>query len=399
MSIDDPRNKQKIAIIAVGYDRLSSMKRLLTSLQNAVYPSDVDIPLVISIDCSGNSELYSYVNNFKWENGEKYVVIHEKRLGLKNHIFKCGDMSKLFKAIVLFEDDLYSSKYFYYYVKQTVDYYYDDSNIAQISLYNNEMNGYVGLPFKPLYNGFDVYASQDVSTWGECWTDRMWDEFCRWKDCNQNIDLEAMEIPEEVKTWKNAWSVYFIAYIVSTHKYILTPYVSLSTNFNDAGTHNLSGNSFVQVCLLDGKCQFRLGPFDSLIKYDVFYNNLMTYKWLDMGIEELSLDYYNFRGRKHNRYLLSSGRMPYKVIRSYGSQLRPIELNVREKIAGCSLFLYDTEYENSNIKNSGYSAYFIEYYLHGFSVKLLTVYVLGFFRGKIVNKIKRAFTFYLKRNK
>ena len=81
-------NKSKIAIVAVGYNRLYSMMRLLSSLDKACYKTN-DVPLVISIDASGDEELYSYVKEYKWRHGEKYVIIHTKRMGLKNHIFSC----------------------------------------------------------------------------------------------------------------------------------------------------------------------------------------------------------------------------------------------------------------------------------------------------------------------
>ena len=50
----DISDKEKIAIIVVGYNRLSSLKRLLGSLLRADYP-DKDVPLIISLDNCGNS--------------------------------------------------------------------------------------------------------------------------------------------------------------------------------------------------------------------------------------------------------------------------------------------------------------------------------------------------------
>ena len=61
------------AIVVVGYNRIASIKRLLSSLTIACY--DDEVPLVISIDRSGNEELYAYVNNFSWKHGNKYVII------------------------------------------------------------------------------------------------------------------------------------------------------------------------------------------------------------------------------------------------------------------------------------------------------------------------------------
>lgn len=99
-------NKEKIAIVVVGYNRLYPIQRLLKSLEAANY-RESDIPLVLSIDCGGNDDLNSYVNGYKWPFGEKYVIVHEKRLGLKQHIFSCGDLTKYFKGIILLEDDIY----------------------------------------------------------------------------------------------------------------------------------------------------------------------------------------------------------------------------------------------------------------------------------------------------
>ena len=130
--------KDKIAVVAVGYNRINSMKRLLNSLQNAKYPNN-DIPLVISIDCSGDERLYEYVEQFPWEHGPKFVNIKKERLGLKNHILQCGDLTKYFKAIILLEDDIFVSEFFYDYAVKVVNFYYEDSRIGGISLYQIEV--------------------------------------------------------------------------------------------------------------------------------------------------------------------------------------------------------------------------------------------------------------------
>ena len=96
----DSKYKETVAIVAVGYNRLDSMKRLLNSLLQANYPID-DIPLVISIDCSGETMLYDYVKDFNWPFGQKYVNIQEERLGLRNHIYQCGDLTEFFKGVIV----------------------------------------------------------------------------------------------------------------------------------------------------------------------------------------------------------------------------------------------------------------------------------------------------------
>ena len=109
IGIDKPSNKNKLAIVVVGYNRILSISRWLFSIQNAYYETE-DIPLVISIDCSGDSALYKYVNDFEWKHGTKYVFIQPEKLGLKKHICWCGDLTRYFRGIILLEDDLYVSR-------------------------------------------------------------------------------------------------------------------------------------------------------------------------------------------------------------------------------------------------------------------------------------------------
>ena len=132
--IEINENKERIAIVVVGYNRLHSLKRVLSSLLHAKYMLE-EVPLVISIDCSGDKELYCYVEEFNWPYGSKYVNINSERMGLKNHIFQCGDLTHFFKGIILLEDDLFVSPYFYSYAEQALDKYGNHEKVAQISLY------------------------------------------------------------------------------------------------------------------------------------------------------------------------------------------------------------------------------------------------------------------------
>jgi len=60
--IDFTGNQDKIAVVVVGYNRLKSIQRLLDSLLKAEYISQ-DVPLVISIDGSGDTALYDFPAN------------------------------------------------------------------------------------------------------------------------------------------------------------------------------------------------------------------------------------------------------------------------------------------------------------------------------------------------
>ena len=65
----DSKYKDKIAIVTVGYNRLHGFKRLLDSIDRAHF-KDNDIPLVISIDASGNESLYRFVRKYQWNHGQ-----------------------------------------------------------------------------------------------------------------------------------------------------------------------------------------------------------------------------------------------------------------------------------------------------------------------------------------
>lgn len=386
-NINSIDNKSKIAIVVVGYNRIKSIQRLLGSLLNAKYPSD-DIPLVLSIDCSGDEGLYQYVREFKWQFGEKYVIIQQTRLGLKEHILKCGDLSQYFKAIILLEDDLYVSPYFYFYTTAAVEKYNNNKYIAGISLYKNETNGYVGLPFSPLNNGSDVFALQETSTWGECWTESMWNGFKNWlKD--GKTDIMTVDMPEQIKRWDQAWSKYYNAYLVSCDKYFIFPYISLTTNFNDAGVHGQNNNTIVQSNLLCGKKQYFMFDFDKLVRYDIYFNNADLFKSLWLDDNELCVDLYGSNPNYQNkRYLLSVLSFPYKSVHNFALNLRPHELNIIYDIPGNDIHLYDTSQKILKKIKPKLNLEFFTYHLQGFNWKYLLFSVLRYYLDAVKRKVK-----------
>ena len=125
--------KETIAVIVVGYNRPDSLGRILGSLKLAEYGGE-QVPLVISIDHSGNEEVIRIAEEFSWPYGTKRVIAHKKRLGLRRHIISCGDLTGEYGAVMILEDDLYVSPDFYRYASQTLERYGEDFRIAGISL-------------------------------------------------------------------------------------------------------------------------------------------------------------------------------------------------------------------------------------------------------------------------
>lgn len=363
--------KNKLAIVVVGFNKLIGLGRLLNSLNTAFYDSD-DVPLYISIDASGNGEVYNLANTFEWLHGTKYVNIEKERLGLKKHIFQCASLASFFRGVMILEDDIFVSPFFYHYGQAALNYYENDEKIAGISLYAEETNGYVGLPFQPEQNQYDVYAWQTVCSWGQIWNERMWKAFTTWLG-KWDEDFAPIDMIGRIKKWKRAWSKYYYAYMIENDKYFIYPYQSLTTNFNDAGgEHGGGDNSIVQVSLLQGKRNYQFGDFDSLVKYDVYAQNLAIPQWLGLEMENLTVDFYGLKDLYRGEYILSPFELPYEKVKSFGLFLRPWELNVKFGIDGNILTLYRKKNNDVELPpKRKFSVKIAKYYLRGFNTRLL----------------------------
>ena len=379
-------DKNKIAIVTVGYNRLNSLKRLLHSLQSAKYVHG-DIPLVISIDASEDEILYEYVRNFEWEHGTKYVNIQEERLGLRGHILQCGDLTRFFRAVIILEDDIFVSEYFYSYVEQAVEFYYDEDRVGGISLYQNEIMR--DLPVIYMNDGSDTYLKQAPASWGECWTDRQWSQFKVWYDNFSDDRFLDIDIPEHIKNWEKAWSKYYYAYLKENSRYFVFPQVSHTTCFADAGEHSSVTTSVGQANLIMGTHNYFFRPFDEMVRYDSYNNNEAIYEWLGLSQDELCIDFCcNKINIRKCRYLLTPAIKKCKVIKSFAMTMRPVELNIKYGIEGNDLFLYDTIDGNMNAIEKRRPLSLAYYYLRSFDMGLLRDYVFLHLKQSIKRRLK-----------
>ncbi|MCK4747327.1 MAG: glycosyltransferase, partial [Bacteroidales bacterium] len=124
----------KPVVVVVAYNRPRSLERILHSLKRI--RNATDVKLVISIDnqAPDNYPVRDIATEFNWPHGEKEVIYQEARLGLRNHILQCAGLSQQYGSVIILEDDLYVSPYFYDYAVQALTYYTDDQEIAGISL-------------------------------------------------------------------------------------------------------------------------------------------------------------------------------------------------------------------------------------------------------------------------
>lgn len=342
----------QIGIIVIGYNRKDSIERLLNRLNKCKYDSD-SVPLIISIDNCGSNEVENCAKEFVWKYGKKHIHTYENRLGLKNHILKCGDFINEYEldAVVVFEDDVYPAEGFYRFVKQSVEYYAADDRVAGISLYAHQWNIHVDLPFHPYEEGnSDVYFMQVAQSWGQVWLKKQWGSFIDWYKEHEEF-RPSLDVPKTYSGWpKSSWLKYHNQYCVEQKKYFVYPYQSLSTCFADAGEHAAFNSSVFQIPIEHNvEKQYRFVDLDDGMVYDAYFESLNVKRQLEASLDdEIIIDLYAQKPKTNVRYILSTASLPYKVVKSYGMALRPIESNVIEQIDGNDILLYDQQGKESS---------------------------------------------------
>lgn len=336
----------KPAIVAVGYNRPSGMKRLLDSIGRAHYES-TDITLIISIDESTESNLVEEVAKaFQWSHGPKIIRRFPERQGLRKHIIQCGDFSEQYGSVIILEDDLVVAEDFYSYVCRAHEIYGKDDRICGISLYTYRSNVFTHFSFEPMRTPNDVFLGGMVVTWGQSWNAHQWSKFRKWYFQHEDKLPEInRSIPQDISSWTRSWGRYFASYMADQNLFYVYPYIARSTCFSDFGEHNKSGIpfTFVQVPLMYGiPNRYEMASFDELVKYDSFFDRILDDTISISGIpgSEICIDLNNMKTETNKRYVLSNSKLPLSVISTFGMTLRPLSLNAICNIDGNQLFLY-----------------------------------------------------------
>lgn len=340
------------AIIVIGYNRPMALTRLLESLEKAVYPNGINVPLIISIDKSDSNDTVEAANAATWTHGTKTVQTYPANLGLRNHVIKCGDWAAEYGSIIVLEDDLYVSRGFYEYAVAALDWTGEDDRIGGVSLYNHLLNVHAREPFEAVNDGYDNWYFQFASSWGQAYTARQWAQFKEWYAVNCDKRVEGADVPQNVAGWSDkSWLKYYIKYLIDTNKYFMYPRISYSTNFSDAGEHfdKADTDTDVQVPFAMDVMHrdFLFSSLDeSQAVYDAFFENVRLPD--DEMRSATIVDLYGTKdiGKAIERagdfkYILTCKSLPYKVVKAYARVMRPIDANVLENVGGHDFYLYD----------------------------------------------------------
>jgi len=380
----------KLAIVVIGYNRVNSISRLLKALSQAYYGTD-KVDLIISIDNSGTDDVEDCAKKFHWEFGNKIIKTYPERLGLRKHVLTCGDYLRDYDAMTVLEDDIYVSPNFYNYMRQAVDFYKDEENIAGIALYSHLWNEYNSRPFVSAKSKYDVFFMQFAQSWGQIWMKKQWFAFREWYEKNSEPLNEQANIPRNVSDWpKSSWLKYHIKYCIENNKYFVYPYVALSTNFTDIGQHNTVKSTTYQIPMAyDIFSDYKFAAFTEdagAAYYDAFFEREGMGKCIGIDDKELCVDLYGGKAKSlYKKYLLTMEKRDYKVLHSYALEFRPHEMNVMLAVPGNDIFLYDTLIleENENKKDEEIAKWYYDARANNYRIMAKVLY------QKIISKISK----------
>lgn len=337
--------KQHPAIIVIGYDRPRSIERLLGYLRQARFP-DQNVQLVISLDFSDSPdglETKNISEQFEWPHGPKRLILHEKSLGLREHVFRCGDLTREYESIIVLEDDLSVSLEFYEYAVAALEFCVGDDSIGGVALYSRSTNQIAKLPFVPVHDGADNYYLQVAASWGQMWHVSQWNQFRKWynelanrpENPHQHIPQSAPIPKGFVQYPKSSWLKYYIWYLAETDRFFLYPRTSFSTNHCDQGVHALVKSNRWQVPLAVRVSDFRFSKVDnSLAVYDSFFeiypDRLKQFNPLLAGYD-FDVDLF---GTKHREllkrpFVLTSRKVIGEAKLTFDLDRKPFEVNFR----------------------------------------------------------------------
>lgn len=328
------------AIVVIAYNRVEPLKRLLHSIASANYPAN-DITLHISIDASTNMDVKAVADHFEWKHGNKVVDLKDERRGLLKHVLECGHLTSTYGSIIVLEDDLIVAPGFYNYASEAEKFYSEDIKIAGVSLYTYPVEENNFYPFEPIKDDSDVHFIQVASSWGQSWNNKQWTRFISWLTDFPNGKPELL--PKYIQEWgENSWKRLFINYMIDTDRYFVFPNISLSSNFEEKGTH-ANNTGLFQVKLNAGITNYRFEKIDKSVSiYDVYFELLpqcikqLCPEFVDYSFD---VDLYGVKPIHSSKEFILTTRRSKNSIKSFGTKMKPLIQNVFYGIKGESIVL------------------------------------------------------------
>ncbi|EMN6211643.1 hypothetical protein WB532_003736 [Vibrio vulnificus] len=264
-------------VCIVAYNRPKECVSLLKAISKSKGIGNVD-RVILSIDYSDNQkEFFEYISShmINWSFTLEFIL-RDYNFGLKSHVLACGDLVKQSDYIIILEEDVLVSNYFFDYVVNALNFlqFNDVQSIAGVSLYSYKRDEKYRLPFQSDLSKFDNLYMQFAPSWGQCYTRNMWLDFRNWLESHDCDDFLDSRLPDYVCGWPcSSWKKHYTRYLVDQGKFFFYPKVALSSNPGCTGqNHNLLGDTF-NVPLLKFDKEWKFTSLKNSVEiYDVNFN-------------------------------------------------------------------------------------------------------------------------------
>lgn len=300
----------KIKILA--FDRPESMQRLLNSLENAYYPANSKLTLIVSIDnydsknvdeptISSREESIRLAKKFHFSHGEYYLELVKSPRGLVGQWTQSWDPKSEGEIMVIFEDDLSVSRHWFIWLQEALKKYYIDSSNFDPRLFGISLQNQHTILGESVFRKYgqetpadlvagntSFYRYQLVGTWGTVLFPRHWKEFTTWFADRWSRYLKG-EFTPCVPTlmsngwWKSkpnrVWSQWMIRFAFENGYYMLyTNFdnrMALATNFREAGLNfeKSRGKSNELLSFITSK-ELSLPQIQDVPLYDFHFNQV-----------------------------------------------------------------------------------------------------------------------------
>ncbi len=343
--------KTNCAIVVATYNRIELFRRVLDCIKRADYTENSNIELIISIDRASNCyEMKRIADEFEWGHGNKIVILHDERLGLRKHFIFCGGLSKKYGPVIFLEDDVVVNKNFYNTAQQMNEKYQSDERVVGASLYKMSFNETAQRPFSPLEDGSDVFFCSLMS-WAPVYFPNQWINFEEWLLKRDEREIICENIPQDVVKWpKSSFKKLHIQYMQQKKLYFAYTRHSCATNFSEPGEHYKKDTNKLQVSMdIAPRGKLKLVSLDeSLAVYDAFLEFVPSFlkKVIskDMQNFDFDVDLYGKKERRNlaNPFVLTTRKASSSTM-SFGRKMVPQEANIINGVQGNEIVLAKVE--------------------------------------------------------
>ncbi|CAM9254093.1 unnamed protein product, partial [Scytosiphon promiscuus] len=250
-------HQPKISVHVITNDRLTSLMRLVKSLQDSHFLGD-EVRLSFHVDVDADGELMDYLMGVDWPFGPKQIHHRIQRGGLISAVTESFHPSTPHDYAIFLEDDIEVSPAFYAWSKHLLlRYRYSsdaahpitlDANtrpttsLAGISLYTPRIEEVTAqrahLDFNRAAGGYNALLFQTPCSWGTVYFPEVWMHLHA-----ALVNDEYEDIPGVlVNGWSGSWKKFLFSLMYHNDWYLLYPGYkqqeqSFATNHMEAGVH------------------------------------------------------------------------------------------------------------------------------------------------------------------